>query len=43
MEFNYLVKENKMDESEAWNICESVIIHGDELARKTLLERETDP
>jgi len=35
MEYNFLVKEANLDESEAWNICESVIVHGDELARKT--------
>ena len=27
--------QTNLDESEAWNICESVIVHGDELARKT--------
>jgi hypothetical protein len=38
LEYNYLVNECGMDESEAWEKSEAIVIHGDELARRHLAE-----
>lgn len=34
LEYNYLIKEEKLSPEEAWAKCQSIIIHGDLLATK---------
>lgn len=34
LEYHYLLEEKGMSEEEAWEKCQAIVIHGDELAKK---------